>query len=157
MATRELGNLRILNVTTTLTAGTEDDFVFTVPAGGVAELNEATYHLKRDSALTDPGEGGSEWTSEDVIIKKLEVTKVGESERKNLLSGTPNIKEFGGDGKLTRLFTVVETLENNEDIVITVRNNDAVDVRVSLTLNLKIVPRPRRIAAQPAERTPVDQ
>lgn len=142
----ELGNLKILNVAETLSAGTEEDFTFNVPSGGVAELREATYHLKRSTPLNGITDG---YTSEDVKIKSLEVTKVGASEKTNLLSGTPNIKEFGGDGRLTRLFTVVETLENNESIIIKVRNDDTVDVRVSLTLTLAIFPRERRIAGQP--------
>lgn len=151
----ELGNLKILNETKTLATVTEDDFVFTVPPGGIGELREATFHLYRADALTDPGEGGSERTSELVVIKSLEVTKVGHSERVNLLSGTPNIKEFGGDGKLTRLFTIIEQLENNEDIIVKVRNNDSVNVTISLTLTLAVKTKAREIAGQPASRQDV--
>jgi len=154
---QELGNFKILNVTKTLLAGTEDTFTFSVPPGGVGELKEATFHVQRASALSEAGEGGSKYTSELVIVKSLEVIKSGESERKNLLSGTPNIKEFAGDGKLSKLFTVIEVLENNEDVLITVRNNDSASVAVSLTLWLKVIPRARDIAGQPAERIPAVQ
>jgi len=147
--TPEWGNLKILNVTEDVTAGQEEEFVFSVPPGGMGELREATYHLKRSEVLSSAGEGGSFWTSEDIKIKSLEVTKLGQSERTNLLDGEPNIKEFGGDGKLSKLFTVVELLENNESIIVLVRNDDSVDVRVSLTLWLAVKPRTRNIAAQP--------
>lgn len=149
----ELGNLKILNVTKTVATVTEEDFVFSIPPGGVGELREATFHVKRSAALAAAGEGGSFLTSEDVKIKSLEVTKQGQSERTNLLSGEPNIKEFGGDGRLSKLFTVIEVLENNEDLIVKVRNDDTVAVRVSLTFWIASLPRERRIAAQPAERT----
>ena len=116
------GNLKVLNVTRDLLTATEDDFVFTVPSGGVGQLREATYHLVRSAALGTAGTGGNTFTSELIRIKSLEVVKRGASERTNLLSGTPNIMEFGGDGSLTRMFTVIEQLENNEDIIITIRN-----------------------------------
>lgn len=147
----EFGNLKILNVTKSVPLGTEEDFSFSVPPGGIGELREATFHLKRSVNLDVAGEGGSLKTSEDVKIKSLEVTKLGQSERTNLLSGEPNIKEFGGDGKLSKLFTVIEILENNEEIIVKVKNDDTVAVRVSLTLWLAVKPRERRIAAQPAE------
>lgn len=144
MAEVEIGNLKILNVTKTLATGTEDDFKFSVPPGGVGLLKESTFHLKRASLIT----GYDNLTSEDVIIKSLEVVKQGASERTNLLSGNPNIKEFAGNGMLAHLFTVIETLENNEDVVVKVRNDDTVSVRVSLTLWFAIKPRERRIAGQ---------
>lgn len=147
----ELGNLKILNVTKTLAAATEDDFKFSIPPGGLGELRESTFHVKRGSLLP----GYDELTSEDVIIKSLEVVKQGQSERVNLLSGNPNIKEFAGNGMLTRLFTVIESLENNEDVVVKVRNDDGVPVRISLTFTLATKPRERRIAAQPSERVSV--
>jgi len=151
----EFGNLKVLNVTKTLATATEDDFVFTVPPGGDGELREATYHLRRSAALLEGGLVANTcdpFTSEEVVIKSLEIVKRGNSETTNLLSGTPNIKEFGGDGKLTRLFTIIETSENNEDISIKVRNNDTVDVRISLTLNLAVKTKKREIAGQPPER-----
>lgn len=152
----EFGNLKILNTTKTLAAGTEDDFSFSVPPGGIGELREATFHLKRSAPLGS-GQTNDVFTSEDVKIKSLEVTKLGQSEKTNLLSGEPNIKEFGGDGKLSKLFTVVELLENNEEVVSKVRNDDGVPVRVSVTLWLAVKPRERRIAAQPpVEREPVE-
>lgn len=147
----ELGNLKILNVTKVVTTGTEEDYKFTVPPGGIGELRESTFHIKRTVVLPSAGEGGSFFTSEDIKIKSLEVTKQGQSERTNLLSGEPNIKEFAGDGRLSKLFTVIETLENNEDILIKVKNDDTVDVRVSLTIWIASKPRERRIAAQPAQ------
>ena len=150
------GNLKVLNVTRDLLTATEDDFVFTVPSGGVGQLREATYHLVRSAALGTAGTGGNTFTSELIRIKSLEVVKRGASERTNLLSGTPNIMEFGGDGSLTRMFTVIEQLENNEDIIITVRNDDAVTVNVSLTLNMAVIPAVRNIAAQPAQRVAID-
>lgn len=154
----EHGNLKILNVTKSIAAGTEDTFVFSVPSGGDGELREATYHLLRSAALAAAGEGGSFFTSESVIIKSLEIVKKGASERTNLLSGTPNIKEFGGDGRLTRLFTIIETSENNEDINVIVRNNDTVSVQISLTLTLMVKTKKREIAAQPAAReNPMDR
>ena len=160
MAEIAIGNLKILNVTKTLGAGVEDDFKFSVPPGGVGLLKESTYHLKRSVPLSDlfgtagpqtfaaPGETGSVQTSEDVKIKSLEVVKQGNSERTNLLSGEPNIKEFAGNGMLAHLFTVIETLENNEDVVCKVRNDDTVPVRISLTLWFAVKPRERRIAGQ---------
>jgi hypothetical protein len=148
----ELGNLKILNVTKTISTATEEDFVFSIPPGGIGELRETTFHIKRASALAAAGEGGSFLTSEDIKIKSLEVTKQGQSERTNLLNGEPNIKEFAGDGKLSKLFTVIEVLENNEDAIVKVRNDDTVDVRVSLTIWIASLPRERRIAAQPSER-----
>lgn len=153
MAEVELGNLKIINVTKTLASGEEQDFSFKVPPGGVGLLKESTFHLKRSSALAEPGEGGSKLTSEDVIVKSLEVVKQGASERTNLLSGNCNIKEFAGNGMLAHLFTVIETLENNEDVVCKVRNDDTVPVRVSLTLWFAVKPRERRIAAQPGRET----
>lgn len=141
----ELGNLKILNVVESIAAATESDFSFKAPSGGVLELREATYHMKRVPPLSGSVNG---YESEDIKIKALYVTKQGASERVNLLTGTPNLKEFAGDGKLSKLFTVVETLENNEDIIITVRNDDSVTVRVSITLHVAIFPRARRIAAQ---------
>jgi|GEM_PF-4146759 len=158
----ELGNLKILNVTRTIDPSQEEDYSFAIPAGGVGELRESTFHLKRSEPLSctlggtthpAPGENGNIWTSEDVVIKSLEVVKQGQAERTNLLSGSPNIKEFAGNGMLSKLFTVVEVLENNEDVIIKVRNDDTVEVRVSLTLWIASLPRERRIAAQPAERT----
>lgn len=159
MAEIDIGNLKIINVTKTLAAATEDDFSFAVPPGGVGLMKEATYHLKRATALSPAntaaaGQTSEVFTSEDIIIKSLEVTKQGASERTNLLSGNPNIKEFAGDGKLSKLFTVIETLENNEDVVIKVRNDDAVDVRVSITLWFAVKPRERRIAGQPGREYP---
>lgn len=164
MAEIDIGNLKIINVTKTLGTGTEDDFSFKVPPGGVGLMKESTYHLKRSEPLSNlfggaslvpaPGDAGSVQTSEDIIIKSLEVTKQGASERTNLLSGNPNIKEFAGDGKLSKLFTVIETLENNEDVVIKVRNDDTVDVRVSITLWFAVKPRERRIAGQPGREIP---
>lgn len=148
MAEIEIGNLKLVNVTRTLTPATEDTFRFTVPPGGVGLMKESTYHLRRASALASAGEGGSFWTSEDVIIKSLEVMKQGASERTNLLSGNCNIKEFGGDGKMANLFPVVETLENNEDVLILVRNDDTANVRISITLRFAVKPRERRIAGQ---------
>jgi hypothetical protein len=155
MAEVEIGNLKILNVTKTIAALTEETFKFSVPPGGVGLLKEATYHLLRSASLAPgvtatAGQTSDVFTSELIRLKSLEVTKVGASERVNLLSGTPNIKEFAGDGRLSKLFTVIETLENNEDILTNVRNDDAVDVEVSLTLWLAVKPRERRIAAQPA-------
>lgn len=161
MAEVDIGNLKVINVTKTLAAATEDDFSFSVPPGGVGLMKEVTFDTKRASPLSDlfggagpqafaaPGRGGSVWESLDVVIKSLEVTKQGASERTNLLSGNPNIKEFAGDGALSKLFTVIETLENNEDVVIKVRNDDSVSVRISLTLWFAIKPRERRIAGQP--------
>lgn len=164
MAEVEIGNLKIINVTKTLAAAEEQDFSFKVPPGGVGLLKESTFHLKRSTPLSAtfgatvlpaPGEGGSVQTSEDVIVKSLEVVKQGASERTNLLSGNCNIKEFAGNGMLSKLFTVIETLENNEDVVCKVRNDDLVAVRVSLTLWFAVKPRERRIAAQPGrEMTP---
>jgi hypothetical protein len=148
MAEVEIGNLKIINVTKTLPAGTEDDFRFSVPPGGVGLLKESTGHLRRSSPIT--GQANDIFTSEDVIIKSLEVVKQGASERTNLLSGNPNFKEFVGTGMLAHIFTVIETLENNEDVVIKVRNDDSVAVRVSLTLWFAIKPRERRIAGQGA-------
>ena len=84
-----------------------------------------------------------------MVIKSLEVVKQGASERVNLLSGTPNIKECFGDGKLSKLFTVIERLENNEDVLIKIRNDDAYAVKISVTLWFAVRPRERRIAAQP--------
>jgi len=158
MAEIDIGNLKIVNVTKDLAASTEDDFSFRVPPGGVGLMKESTYHLLRSAPLTGtvdgstvltPGEGGNAYTSEGVIVKSLEVVKQGASERTNLLSGNPNIKEFAGDGKLSKLFTVIETLENNEDVVIKVRNDDSVEVQVSITLWFAVKPRERRIAGQP--------
>ena len=152
MASVEIGNLKILNVTQNVPAGTDLDFVMTVPPGGVGELMEATYHLFRGGVAAptaQPGNSYDPFTSDLIRIKNLQVTKVGSSERTSLLSGTPNIKEFAGDGKLARLFTVIETLENNEDIRITVHNDDTVTVEVSITLTLAIKPREREIAGQP--------
>ena len=159
MAEVEIGNLKIINVTKTLAAASETDFSFRVPPGGIGLMKEATYHLKRSESLAPAvtataGQTNDVFTSEDIIIKSLEVVKQGASERVNLLSGTPNIKEFAGDGRLSKLFTVIETLENNEDAVIKVRNDDTVDVRVSITLYFAVKPRERRIAAQPG-REPV--
>ena len=164
MAEIDIGNLKIINVTKTLAAATEDDFSFPVPPGGVGLMKESTYDTKRASPLSDlfgggslipaPGSDGSVWGSLDIIIKSLEVTKQGASERTNLLSGNPNIKEFAGDGKLSKLFTVIETLENNEDVVIKVRNDDTVAVRVSITLWFAVKPRERRIAGQPGRDYP---
>lgn len=155
MAEVEIGNLKIINVTKTLAAGTEDDFKFSVPPGGVGLLKESTFHLKRATSLAPAntpaaGQTSEVFTSEDVIVKSLEVVKQGASERTNLLSGNPNIKEFAGNGMLAHLFTVIETLENNEDVVVKVRNDDSVSVRVSLTLWFAIKPRERRIAGQGA-------
>lgn len=150
MADIAVGNLKIINVTKDLAASTEEDFRFSVPPGGVGLMKESTFHIKRSSALPSAGEGGSFFTSEDIKIKSLEVMKQGASERTNLLSGNPNIKEFAGDGKLSKLFTVIETLENNEDVIIKVRNDDTVSVRVSLTLWFAIKPRERVIAGQGA-------
>jgi hypothetical protein len=159
MAEVAIGNLKILNSTKLLAAGEEQDFSFKVPPGGVGLLKESTFHLKRATPLSNlfggatlipaPGEGGSVQTSEDVIVKSLEVVKQGASERTNLLSGNCNIKEFAGNGMLSKLFTVIETLENNEDVVCKIRNDDTVSVRVSLTLWFAVKPRERRIAAQP--------
>jgi hypothetical protein len=154
----EHGNLKILNVTKDLVAATESTYVFTVPSGGDGEIREATHHLLRSAALTDPGEGGSELTSEAIKVKSFEIVKKGASERTNLLSGSPNIKEFAGIGMLTRLFTVIETSENNEEINILVRNDDTVTVKVSLTLVLMVKTKRREIAAQPASReNPMDR
>jgi hypothetical protein len=155
MAEVEIGNLKIINVTKTLAPGTEDDFRFSVPPGGVGLLKESTGHLKRAVSLTPgvtptAGQSSDVFTSEDIIIKSLEVVKQGASERTNLLSGNPNFKEFVGTGMLAHLFTVIETLENNEDVVIKVRNDDTVAVRVSITLWFAIKPRERRIAGQGA-------
>lgn len=158
MAEIDIGNLKIINVTKTLSAATEDDFSFRVPPGGIGLLKESTYDTKRATPLSAvfgaatlqaPGFSGSVWESLDIIIKSLEVVKQGASERTNLLSGNPNIHEFAGDGKLSKLFTVIETLENNEDCVIKVRNDDTVSVRVSITLWFAVKPRERRIAGQP--------
>lgn len=146
MASIEEGNLKIVNVTKTLATGEEQDFKFSVPPGGVGLMKESTYHLKRASQLS----GYVTLTSEDIIIKKLEVMKQGASERTNLLSGNPNIHEFAGPGMLAKLFTVIETLENNEDVIVTVYNQDTVSVRVSLTLWFAIKPRRREIAGQGA-------
>ncbi|MGH9389738.1 MAG: hypothetical protein ACRD1Z_08995 [Vicinamibacteria bacterium] len=160
MAEIDKGNLKILNVTKTLAAATEESFSFRVPPGGIGLMKEATYHLKRSVALSPAntpaaGQTNDVFTSEDIIIKSLEVVKQGASERVNLLSGNPNIKEFAGNGQLSKLFTVIETLENNEDVVCNIRNDDLVSVRVSITLWMAVKPRERRIAAQPgAERVP---
>lgn len=155
MAEVEIGNLKILNVTKVVGPGLEETFKFSVPPGGVGLLKESTFYLNRSVSLapaTTPaaGQTADVFTSNLVRLKSLEVVKVGASERVNLLSGTPNIKEFAGDGRLSKLFTVVETLENNEDCLVNVRNDDAVDVEVSLTLWFAVKPRERRIAAQPA-------
>lgn len=153
----ELGNLRMVNATTDIAAGTETDTTYTMPSGGVSELREMTYHILRGTiaapvALSAAGEGGNFFTSEEVIIKKFEVMKAGASQKTNLLSGTPNLKEVAGDGKLSRLFTVIETLENNEVVTITIRNNEpSVPVHVSTTLWVAVFPRARRIAAQGAD------
>lgn len=154
MAEIDIGNLKIVNVTKDLSAATEDDFSFRVPPGGVGLMKESTFHLRRSASLCPAvsptiGQTNDVFTSEDIIVKSLEVVKQGASERTNLLSGNPNIKEFAGDGKLSKLFTVIETLENNEDVVIKVRNDDTVEVRVSITLWFAIKPRERRIAGQP--------
>lgn len=149
MAEPELGSLKIVNVTRELAAGTEDDFSFRVPPGGVGDLKEVTCHIYRTAPLDYAGEGGNYWTSELIIVKSLEVVKEGASERTNLLSGNPNLKEFGGDGKLSRLMPVIERLENNEDVVIKIRNDDSVSVKVSVTIWFAVFPRTRRIAAQP--------
>lgn len=142
---------KILNVEKTVAAGQEEDFTFTVPPGGDADLISATFHLKRSAVLDAAITTIDRFTSEDIKIKSLEVTKFGASERTNLLSGTPNIKEFSGNGKLTRLFEVIERLENNEDIIIKVRNDDSDSVRVSITLNLAVFTKVRQIAARPAQ------
>lgn len=147
----ELGNLRIVNVKTDIATITETDFSFSMPSGGVSELRETTYHLLRASVLAAAGEGGNFYTSEMIIIKKFEVMKAGSSQKTNLLSGTPNIKEVAGDGKLSKLMTVIETLENNESVTITIRNNDTVTVTVSFTLWIAVFPRARSIAAQGAD------
>lgn len=143
-----VGNLKILNVTKTLTAATAEDFEFTVPSGGDGQILEATVHLKRASILSSY----TTLDSEDIVVTGLEILKKEGSERTQLLDGTPNIKEFAGTGMLPRLFTVVETSENNEDIVIGVQNNDSVSVRVSLTLYLAVKTKIRDIAAQPSAR-----
>jgi hypothetical protein len=128
-----------------------------MPSGGVSELREITFHILRGSqasptALSSAGEGGNFFTSEHVTIKKFEVMKSGASQKTNLLSGTPNIKEIAGDGKLSKLMTVVETLENNEAVTITTRNNEpSIAVHVSMTLWIAVFPRARRIAAQGAD------
>jgi len=153
MAEVEIGNLKIINVTKTLATAEEQDFSFRVPPGGIGLMKESTFHIKRLVNLDVAGEGGSLKTSEDVIVKSLEVVKQGASERTNLLSGNPNIKEFAGNGMLSKLFTVIETLENNEDVVCKVRNDDTASVRVSLTLWFAVKPRERRIAAQPGRET----
>ncbi len=152
MAEVEVGNLKILNVTKTLATGTEDSFIFTCPPGGSGLMKEATFHLFRGGQDTPTAQGpntADPYTSDLVRIKSLSVMKLGSSERVNLLSGSPNIKEFAGDGRLSKLFTVIETVENNEDIEVLVRNDDSVDVEVSLTLWLAVQPRERQIAAQP--------
>jgi hypothetical protein len=157
MAEVEIGNLKLINVTKTLATATEDTWKFSVPPGGVGLLKEATFHLFRGGQGTptqQPNNNSDPFTSDLVRVKSLEVTKVGASERTNLLSGTPNIKEFAGDGRLSKLFTVIETLENNEDVLMLVRNDDSVSVEISITLWFAIKPRERRIAAQP-ERVPV--
>lgn len=145
MAEIDIGNLKIINVTKTMTTLSEQDFKFSVPPGGVGLLKEATVHLERAAIITNY----TELTSEKVVVKSLEVVKQGASQRVNLLSGTPNIKEFAGDGKLSKLFTVIETLENNEDVIVKVYNGDTETVIVSLTLWFAVQPRERRIAAQP--------
>jgi len=146
MAEVEVGNLKIINVTKTLASGEEQTFKYPVPPGGVGLMKESTVHLKRASIISGYVIG----ISEDVVVKSLEVVKEGNSERVNLLSGNPNILEFAGTGMLQHLFTVIETLENNEDVLITVYNQDTVAVRVSLTLWFAVKPRTRNIAGQGA-------
>lgn len=145
---RIVGNLKILNVTKTITAGLSEDFEFQVPAGGDGQLLESTYHLKRASLISSY----LTLDSEDIVVTGLEMMKKEASERTQLLDGTPNIKEFAGSGALPRLFTVVETSESNETIKITIQNNDSASVRVSLTLYLAVKTKQRQIAAQPADR-----
>lgn len=153
----EKGNLKVLNVFKVMAAGTEEDFVFTVPSGGDGEVLESTTFLERAVALASAGPDGNTFNSMRVVVKSLEILKKGASERTNLLSGTPNILEFSGQGMLPRLFTVIETSENNEDIVVRVANNDTVIVRVSLTLYLAVKTKQRDIAAQPANREMLPQ
>lgn len=156
----ELGNLKIVNSTNDIGTTNEVDFTFTMPSGGVNEMRELTYHILRGTAavpvaLANAAEGGNFFTSEQCIIKKFEVFKAGSSQKVNLLTGTPNIKEVAGDGKLARLLTVIETLENNEQVVITIHNNDtAQPLHVSFTIWVATFPRARRIAAQGSDSVP---
>jgi hypothetical protein len=153
MAEIEIGNLKIINSTQIVAIATDTAFNFPVPPGGVGLMKESTFHLFRGGPTNPQAQAGNTcdpFTSDLVRVKGLEVLKQGSSERTNLLSGTPNIKEFAGTGQLSKLFTVIETLENNENVIVTVRNDDTVVVEVSLTLWFAVKPRERRIAGQGA-------
>lgn len=131
-----LGKMQIINVRKTLAAGIEDNFAFKVPVAAKAELREMTYFLVPDSS--------------SINVKSFEVLRWRASEKVNLLKdGDPNIKEVAGNGQLPRLMPVIEVLEDNEEVTLKIKNNEAnTAINISVTLYFKIGDAPRDIAGQ---------
>ena len=130
-----IGKLQIVNDRMDLVAGAEDTLTYPVPAGAKAELREATFFL-------DP-------VSLKINVKGIELRRFGTSEKIQLLAqGDPNIAEMFGNGMLPRIMPVIEIVEQNEDLLIKVKNNDLVTVNVSVTLYFRMADAPRNIAGQ---------
>ena len=140
--------LRWLNDKVDIAAAGEGDFEFIIPTGGTAKIKEITYHIFRNTAQTDPGEGGSEQTSEEIYVKKFAITKKGTSEQVDLIDGTPNIKEIAGDGKLAKILDPAPVAENNQTVTITLQNDDSVTCTISVTLMVEIDTIARKPAGQ---------
>jgi hypothetical protein len=130
-----LGKLQIVNDRVTVAAGAEETLTFPVPAGAKAEWRESTCYLL-------PASTG-------INVKGIEVRRFGTSEKIQLIAqGDPNILEMFGSGMLPRIQPVIEITEQNEDLLIKVKNNDTVDVNVSITLFFRMADAVRNIAGQ---------
>jgi hypothetical protein len=130
-----LGKMQIINDRVDIAAGAEEDLTFPIPAGARAEWREATFHLDADS--------------DKINVKAIELRRFNTSEKIQIIAqGDPNIKEMFGNGYLPRLMPVIETLEQNEDLIIKVKNNGAVSTNVSITLYVRMTDTPRDIAGQ---------
>ena len=130
-----MGKLQIVNDRVTIQPGAESELSFPVPAGAKAEWRESTYHL-------DP-------ISVKINVKGIELRRFGTSEKIQLIAqGDPNIIEMFGNGMLPRIMPVIETIEQNEDLKIKVKNNDTVAVNVSITMFVRMADTARNIAGQ---------
>jgi len=120
------GNAKIINVTKTLAAAAEDNFVFVIPSGNIGKWKDITGFL-RDTVTQETGEL-------DVTVKNIAVIFEGETQKTSILTETMDFHELVGDAELTRLVEVLTKLRSNSELVVRIRNDEANPVEVSTTM-----------------------
>jgi hypothetical protein len=123
------GTLRFINqfvtLTPTGTPGATAVARYSIPSGGVARLKSIRFTDDLDDGMTD--------------VIAVKIIRRGHGQSIDLLSGTPNLREYAGIGKLPKVPPIVEGADQDTDFEVTLLNRDTAIHKISLTHEFEMV------------------